>query len=75
MSWEGRASVNNFTFNHIGHFAGASHVFAKALIFGGVLDRFPQLRFGTLEGGVTWGCSLLADMIGHWGKASRSGDA
>jgi predicted TIM-barrel fold metal-dependent hydrolase len=75
MGWEGRASVNNFTFNHIGHFAGASHVFAKALIFGGVLDRFPQLRFGMLEGGVAWGCSLLADMIGHWGKGSRSGDA
>jgi len=68
MGWEGRASVNNFTFNHIGHFAGASHVFAKALIFGGVLDRFPQLRFGMLEGGVAWGCSLLADMIGHWEK-------
>ena len=68
MGWEGRASVNNFTFNHIGHFAGASHVFAKALIFGGVLKRFPQLRFGMLEGGVAWGCNLLADMIGHWEK-------
>ncbi len=68
MGWEGRSSVNNFTFNHIGHFAGASHVFAKALIFGGVLQRFPQLRFGLLEGGVAWGCNLLADMIGHWEK-------
>lgn len=68
MGWEGRASVNNFTFNHIGHFAGASHVFAKALIFGGVLQRFPQLRFGLLEGGVAWACNLLADMVGHWEK-------
>ncbi len=68
MGWESRASVNNFTFNHIGHFAGASHVFAKALIFGGVLQRFPELRFGMLEGGVAWACNLLADMIGHWEK-------
>lgn len=68
MGWEGRASVNNFTYNHIGHFAGASHAFAKALVFGGVLQRFPSLRFGMLEGGVAWACNLLADMIGHWEK-------
>lgn len=68
MGWEGRSSVNNFTFNHIGHFAGASHVFAKALVLGGVLQRFPELRFGMLEGGVAWACNLLADMIGHWEK-------
>lgn len=68
MGWEGRAAVDNFTFNHIGHFAGASHVFAKALIFGGVLQRFPQLRFGMLEGGVAWASNLLADMVGHWEK-------
>jgi predicted TIM-barrel fold metal-dependent hydrolase len=66
--WEGRTSVNNFTFNHIGHFAGAAHVFAKALVLGGVLQRFPQLRFGMLEGGVAWACNLLTDMIGHWEK-------
>ena len=66
--WEGRTSVNNFTFNHIGHFAGASHVFAKALVLGGVLARFPQLRFAMLEGGVGWACNLLTDMIGHWEK-------
>ncbi len=68
MGWQGRTSVNNFTFNHIGHFAGASHVFAKALLFGGVLRRFPQLRFGLLEGGVAWACNLLTDLIGHWEK-------
>lgn len=68
MGWEGRTSVDNFTFNHIGHFAGASHVFAKALLFGGVFKRFPQLRFGMLEGGVAWACNLLVDLIGHWEK-------
>jgi hypothetical protein len=43
-------------------------VFAKALVLGGVLQRFPQLRFGMLEGGVAWACNLLTDMIGHWEK-------
>ena len=35
---------------------------------GGVLQRFPELRFGMLEGGVAWACNLLADMVGHWEK-------
>ena len=68
MGWQSRSAVENFTFNHIGHFAGASHGFAKALLFGGVLERFPSLRFGMLEGGVGWACNLLTDTIGHWQK-------
>lgn len=68
MGWEGRGSVNNFTYNHIGHFANASHAFAKALVLGGVLHRFPALRFGLLEGGIGWACNLLTDLIGHWEK-------
>jgi predicted TIM-barrel fold metal-dependent hydrolase len=73
MGWHGRGSVNNFTYNHIGHFAAASHAFAKALILGGVTHRFPTLKFGMLEGGVGWACNLLTDLIGHWGK--RNGRA
>src|SRR5262245_34476935 len=71
MSWHGRESVNNFTFNHLGHFAAASHAFARALVFGGVLKRFPTLRFGLLEGGVGWACNLFTDLIAHWEKRSR----
>jgi predicted TIM-barrel fold metal-dependent hydrolase len=73
MGWEGRQSVNNFSMNHIGHFAAASHAFAKALIFGGVVKRFPMLRFGMLEGGVGWACNLFTDLIAHWEK--RNGAA
>ena len=36
MGWNGRESIHNFTYNHIGHFANASHAFAKALLLGGV---------------------------------------
>jgi hypothetical protein len=68
MGWQGRESIDNFSFNHIGHFAAASHAFAKALIFGGVVKRFPMLRFGMLEGGVGWACNLFTDLIAHWDK-------
>src|SRR5215475_9776497 len=70
MGWHGRESINNFSLNHIGHFAAASHAFARALIFGGVVKRFPTLRFGMLEGGVGWACNLFTDLIAHWEKRS-----
>jgi predicted TIM-barrel fold metal-dependent hydrolase len=73
MGWMGRESVNSFVFNHIGHFATASHAFAKALILGGVVHRFPTLRFAMLEGGVGWACNLITDLLGHWDK--RNGRA
>jgi hypothetical protein len=44
---------------------------AKALFFGGVTRRFPELNFAFLEGGVGWACSLYADLVGHWEKRNR----
>ena len=61
-------------YNHIGHFANASHAFAKALILGGVAHRFPQLRFAMLEGGVGWACNLVTDLVGHWEQPQPGGD-
>jgi len=63
-----RTSPTNFTYNHIGHFAVAHEAVCKALFLGGVTRRFPQLKFGFLEGGVGWACQLYADLIGHWEK-------
>jgi predicted TIM-barrel fold metal-dependent hydrolase len=71
MGTQWRESVWSFTYNHIGHFANASHAFAKALILGGVTHRFPQLRFAFLEGGVGWACNLLTDLVGHWERRRR----
>jgi predicted TIM-barrel fold metal-dependent hydrolase len=68
-----RNSPSNFCYNHIGHFASAGHAVAKALFFGGVTRRFPDLNFAFLEGGVGWACMLYADLIGHWEK--RNGTA
>ena len=66
--WVDRASVTNDVFNHMGHFAQAAHSFARALFLGGVTRRFPSLKFAFLEGGVAWGRSLCADLVGHWEK-------
>jgi predicted TIM-barrel fold metal-dependent hydrolase len=63
-----RNSISNFMYNHIGHFAAAGESICKALFFGGVTRRFPQLTFSFLEGGAGWACGLLADLAGHWEK-------
>lgn len=66
--WVDRSSVTNDVFNHMGHFAQAANSFARALYLGGVTRRFPTLKFAFLEGGVAWGRSLCADLVGHWEK-------
>ena len=68
-----RTSVTRHQYNQIGGFAEGGEALAKSLFFGGVTRRFPALRFGFLEGGVTWGQSLYCRMLEHWEK--RNGDA
>lgn len=68
-----RISPSNFTYNHIGHFAAAGEAVCKALFLGGVTQRFDDLNFGFLEGGVGYACLLFADLIGHWHVRSRDG--
>jgi hypothetical protein len=55
-------------YNHIGGLAASHESLCKSLFLSGVTHRFPTLRFGFLEGGVAWACSLLADIVGHWQK-------
>ncbi len=66
-----RATVSNFVYNHIGHFAAGGEVICKALFLGGVTRRFPALRFAFMEGGAAWACALLNDLISHWSKRNR----
>jgi hypothetical protein len=63
-----RASISNYMYNHIGHFAASGEALCKALFMGGVTRRFPALKFAFLEGGVGWAAGLYADLIGHWEK-------
>jgi len=63
-----RASPSRYMLNHIGNFATGSDAFAKGLVFGGVMQRFPDLRVAFLEGGVSFGVQLLGDLISRWEK-------
>lgn len=71
--WSDRASITNFTFNHVGHFAESNHAFARSVFLGGVAKRFPGLNFGFMEGGVSWACQMCGDLIEHWEKRRRAG--
>jgi predicted TIM-barrel fold metal-dependent hydrolase len=65
-------SVSNYVFNHINGLAASHEPLCKSLFMGGVTRRFPELRFGFLEGGVAWACELFAGLVGHWEKRNRN---
>ena len=65
-----RRSPSNYMYNQTGHFADAGHAFAKALFFGGVTNRFPDLNFAFLECGVAWAAGLVCDLKERWEKRS-----
>ena len=71
--WSDRASISNFTYNHVGHFAESNHAFARGVFLGGVVRRHPSLNFGFMEGGISWACQMCGDMIEHWEKRRRAG--
>jgi predicted TIM-barrel fold metal-dependent hydrolase len=73
QGWHGRASISNYMNNHIGHFADASEALAKALFFGGVTRRFPQLRIALLEGGAAWGANVYTHLVDRFEKRGRAG--
>jgi predicted TIM-barrel fold metal-dependent hydrolase len=68
MGWGSRTSPTSYVANHLGSFAAAGEALCRALYLGGVMTRFPTLRFAFLEGGVTWAASLCADLVGHFEK-------
>ena len=71
--WHDRASISNFTYNHVGHFAESNHAFARGVFLGGLVRRYPTLNFGFMEGGVSWACQMCLDLIEHWEKRRREG--
>jgi predicted TIM-barrel fold metal-dependent hydrolase len=73
MGWSGRRSISNFSYNHMGHFAGANEVTAKSLFFGGVFHRFPELRVAFLEGGAGWAVQMFVSLVEHFEKRGPAG--
>lgn len=73
MGWSGRRSTSNFSYNHMGNFAGAGEATAKSMFFGGVFHRFPALRAAYLEGGVAWAVQMLVGLAEHLEKRGPEG--
>jgi predicted TIM-barrel fold metal-dependent hydrolase len=71
--WSDRASISNFTYNHVGHFAESNNAFARGVFLGGVPHRHPTLNFGFMEGGISWACQQFLDMVAHWEKRRLAG--
>jgi len=67
-----RASISNFVFNQIGHFAAAGGALAKSLFLGGVTARFPRLRVALLEGGAAVGVQIYVSLVTNWEKRGGS---
>jgi hypothetical protein len=63
-----RVSRTSYVYNHIGNFAWAGEASCRSIFLGGVAKRFPELRFGFLEGGVAWAANLYSDILGHYEK-------
>jgi predicted TIM-barrel fold metal-dependent hydrolase len=63
-----RASISRHQYNQLGGFAEGGEAVCKSLFFGGVTRRFPELRFGFLEGGASWAIALYARLVEHWKK-------
>jgi hypothetical protein len=61
-------SISNYCFNHVGAFANRMHLLVRALFFGGVTRRLPEIDFAVLECGVGWAAILLCDLVEHWEK-------
>ena len=70
-----RRSPSTYMYNQTGHFADAGEAFSKALFFGGVTKRFPDLRFGILEGGVGWAITLFSTLLEVWHNRGARGIA
>ena len=73
MGWGSRTSPTSYVANHVGSFGAAGEALCRSLVLGGVMHRFPELRFAFLEGGVTWAATLCSDLVGHFEK--RHSDA
>lgn len=69
----GRNSPSNYAFNHILGHADLQEGLCRALVMGGVTQRFPRLPFAFLEGGIGWAAELLQGLLSHWEKRSARG--
>ena len=61
-------SPKNYIYNRVGFWMTYGHAAARALFMSGTTQRFPQLNWAFLEGGVWWGVALYNDLVEIWEK-------
>lgn len=66
--------LDSFTLVHVFANRGMIQSALAKLMFDGVLERHPGLRFGFLEAGVGWVPDLLHNLHEHWEKRIRDFD-
>jgi predicted TIM-barrel fold metal-dependent hydrolase len=60
--------LDSFTLVHVFANRSMQQMALARLIFDGVLERFPRIRFGFLEAGVGWVPDLMQALHEHWQK-------
>ena len=66
--------LDSFTLVHVFANRSMQQMALAKLVFDGVLERFPALRFGFLEAGVGWLPDLMHSLHEHWEKRIRDFD-
>jgi predicted TIM-barrel fold metal-dependent hydrolase len=72
-TWVGPVSVSNNSFNRLSVIGNNYPALLLALLLGGVVDRFPRLKFVFQEGGAGWMTALYAQLLGVWEKRNGAG--
>jgi hypothetical protein len=67
-TWFGPSSISNNTFNRLGAVGYSYPALLLAFLLGGVVRRFPTLKFMFQEGGAGWMSSLFCSLLGVWEK-------
>ena len=66
--------LDTFTLVHVFANRSMQQMALARLIFDGVLEAFPRLRFGFLEAGAGWLPDLMHNLCEHWEKRIRDFD-
>ena len=61
-------SPRNYCYNSLNSFGHGGEFFCRSLFFGGVPERFPDLKFCFLEGGAGWASQLYNSLFEYWEK-------
>lgn len=69
----GRGSPSNYSYNHVLGHGYLQSEFCRALVYGGVPARFPDLPFCFLEGGAAWAIEMLGALEEHYEKRGPEG--